>query len=62
MALKNQAELYFALDLLYEDTAAFIIYSVSKHKENYKRIQAVVQELYLAEDDTAIQAKLKKAF
>lgn len=60
MALKNQVELYFALDLLYEDTAAFIIYSVSKHKENYKRIQAVIQELYLAEDDTAIQAKLKK--
>lgn len=61
MILKNQAGLDVALELLYEDTAAFIIYSVSEHKENYKRIQAVLQELCLAEDDTAIHAKLKKA-
>ena len=60
MTLKNQAGLDVALELLYEDTVAFVIYSVSEHKENYKRIQAVVQELCLAEDDTAIQAKLKK--
>lgn len=60
MLLKNQAGLDIAMELLSEDMAAFIIYSVHEHKENYKRIQNIVQELCLAEDITEVQTKLKK--
>ena len=60
MLLKNQAGLDIATELLSKDMAAFIVYSVHEHKENYKRIQNVVQELCLAEDITEVQTKLKK--
>lgn len=60
MLLKNQAGLAIAMELLSTDIAAFIVYSVHEHKENYKRIKNVVQELCLAEDLTEVQTKLKK--
>lgn len=60
MLLKNQAGLAIAMELLSTDIAAFIVYSVREHKENYKRIKNVVQELCLAEDITEVQTKLKK--
>ena len=60
MTLKNKRELDIALEMLCEDTAAFIVYSVSEHKENYRKIQSIIQELCLTEDDTVMQIKMRE--
>lgn len=60
MTLHNQTEFNIALELLSKDAAAFAVYSISEHKENYKRIQSIMQKLCLTEDDTTIQTKMKK--
>lgn len=60
MTLRNQTEFNIALELLSKDAAAFVVYSISEHKENYKRIQSIMQKLCLTEDDTTIQTKMKK--
>lgn len=60
MTLRDQTDFNIALEWLSKDAVAFMVYSISEHKENYKRIQSIIQKLCLAEDDTMIQTKMKK--